>query len=105
MGTEVQERTLRDAIGFNSWHFTNSLAEDLAMLELVGIEFQNASLSLLSESTTNHAARSRKVALKQLTESVRAQGVLSPLPVPFLHKWDFCYKCHACRNGPCEIAV
>jgi hypothetical protein len=69
------------------------------MLELVGIEFQNASLSLLSESTTNHAARSRKVALNQLTESVRTQGVLSQLRMPFLHKMGSCYRCLACRNG------
>lgn len=44
-------------------------------------EYRNVSLSLLSESKTNPRRTFEEVALKELAESIRTQGVLSPLLV------------------------
>ena len=44
-------------------------------------EYRNVSLSLLSESKTNPRRIFEDAALKELSESIRAQGVLSPLLV------------------------
>jgi ParB family chromosome partitioning protein len=44
-------------------------------------EYRNVSLSLLNESRTNPRRTFEEVALKELAESIRAQGVLSPLLV------------------------
>jgi ParB-like nuclease domain len=44
-------------------------------------EYRNASLSLLSESKTNPRRIFEDAALKELSESIRTQGVLSPLLV------------------------
>ena len=44
-------------------------------------EYRNVSLSLLSESTTNPRRTFEEVALKELAESIKTQGVLSPLLV------------------------
>src|SRR6202042_3507523 len=44
-------------------------------------EYRNVSLSLLSESKTNPRRIFEDAALKELTESIRVQGVLSPLLV------------------------
>jgi ParB family chromosome partitioning protein len=46
-----------------------------------GTEFRNVSLSLLSESKTNPRRIFEDSALKELAESIRSQGVLSPLLV------------------------
>jgi ParB family chromosome partitioning protein len=44
-------------------------------------EYRNVSLSLLNESKTNPRRTFEETALKELAESIRAQGVLSPLLV------------------------
>jgi ParB family chromosome partitioning protein len=44
-------------------------------------EYRNVSLALLSESKTNPRRTFEAIALKELTESIRTQGVLSPLLV------------------------
>jgi ParB family chromosome partitioning protein len=44
-------------------------------------EYRNVSLSLLNESTTNPRRTFEDAALKELAESIRSQGVLSPLLV------------------------
>ena len=44
-------------------------------------EYRNVSLSLLSESKTNPRRTFEEAALKELAESIRSQGVLSPLLV------------------------
>ena len=44
-------------------------------------EYRNVSLSLLNESKTNPRHAFEEVALKELAESIRTQGVLSPLLV------------------------
>ena len=44
-------------------------------------EYRNVSLSLLSESKTNPRRTFEEIALKELAESIRTQGVLSPLLV------------------------
>jgi ParB family transcriptional regulator, chromosome partitioning protein len=44
-------------------------------------EYRNVSLSLLNESRTNPRRTFHEVALKELAESIRTQGVLSPLLV------------------------
>jgi len=44
-------------------------------------EYRNVSLALLSESKTNPRRSFEEVALKELAESIRTQGVLSPLLV------------------------
>jgi hypothetical protein len=44
-------------------------------------EYRNVSLSLLSESKTNPRRIFEDAALKELAESIRTQGVLSPLLV------------------------
>jgi ParB family transcriptional regulator, chromosome partitioning protein len=44
-------------------------------------EYRNVSLALLSESKTNPRRNFEDAALKELTESIRTQGVLSPLLV------------------------
>lgn len=44
-------------------------------------EYRNVSLSLLSESRTNPRRTFEEVALKELAESIRTQGILSPLLV------------------------
>ena len=44
-------------------------------------EYRNVSLSLLSESKTNPRRIFEDAALKELCESIRTQGVLSPLLV------------------------
>ena len=44
-------------------------------------EYRNVSLSLLSESKTNPRRIFEDAALKELSESIRTQGVLSPLLV------------------------
>ncbi len=44
-------------------------------------EYRNVSLSLLSESKTNPRRIFEDAALKELGESIRTQGVLSPLLV------------------------
>jgi ParB family chromosome partitioning protein len=44
-------------------------------------EYRNVSLALLSESKTNPRRTFEEVALKELAESIRTQGVLSPLLV------------------------
>jgi ParB family transcriptional regulator, chromosome partitioning protein len=44
-------------------------------------EYRNVSLSLLNESKTNPRRTFEEVALKELAESIRSQGILSPLLV------------------------
>jgi ParB family chromosome partitioning protein len=44
-------------------------------------EYRNVSLSLLNESKTNPRRTFEEIALKELAESIRSQGVLSPLLV------------------------
>ena len=44
-------------------------------------EYRNVSLSLLSESKTNPRRIFEDAALKELSESIRTQGILSPLLV------------------------
>uniref|UniRef100_E6PZU1 ParB-like N-terminal domain-containing protein n=1 Tax=mine drainage metagenome TaxID=410659 RepID=E6PZU1_9ZZZZ len=44
-------------------------------------EYRNVSLSLLNESKTNPRRSFEAIALKELAESIRTQGVLSPLLV------------------------
>ena len=44
-------------------------------------EYRNISLSLLNESKTNPRHTFDEAALKELAESIRTQGVLSPLLV------------------------
>ena len=44
-------------------------------------EYRNVSLALLNESKTNPRRTFEESALKELAESIRAQGVLSPLLV------------------------
>jgi ParB family chromosome partitioning protein len=44
-------------------------------------EYRNVSLSLLNESKTNPRRTFEEIALKELAESIRTQGVLSPLLV------------------------
>lgn len=52
-------------------------------------EYRNVSLSLLNESTTNPRRTFEERALKELAESIRTQGVLSPLLVRPLTKNGF----------------
>jgi ParB family chromosome partitioning protein len=52
-------------------------------------EYRNISLSLLTESKTNPRRTFDDAALKELAESIRAQGVLSPLLVRPLNERSF----------------
>jgi ParB family transcriptional regulator, chromosome partitioning protein len=53
-----------------------------------GAEYRDLPLALLTESTTN-PRRIFEDDLKELAESIRAQGVLSPLPVRPLTEHSF----------------
>jgi ParB family transcriptional regulator, chromosome partitioning protein len=54
-----------------------------------GTEYRNVSLSLLTESKTNPRRIFEDAALEELTESIRTQGVLSPLLVRPLDERSF----------------
>ena len=49
-------------------------------------EYRNVSLSLLNESKTNPRRIFEDAALKELAESIRSQGVLSPLARAASHR-------------------
>ena len=52
-------------------------------------EYRNLSLTLLTESATNLRRNFEDAALKELAESIRAQGALSPLLVRPLNERSF----------------
>jgi len=63
-------------------------------------EYRNVSLSLLSESKTNPRRIFEEAALKELAESIRTQGVLSPLLVRPLDERGFEIVAGARRTVP-----
>jgi ParB family chromosome partitioning protein len=67
-------------------------------------EYRNVSLSLLNESTTNPRRTFEDAALKELAESIRSQGVLSPLLVRPLTENGFEIVAGARRYRAAQIA-
>ena len=67
-------------------------------------EYRNVSLSLLNESKTNPRRTFEEVALKELAESIRSQGVLSPLLVRPLTESGFEIIAGARRYRAAQIA-
>ncbi len=67
-------------------------------------EYRNVSLALLNESKTNPRRAFEEVALKELAESIRAQGVLSPLLVRPLPENGFEIVAGARRYRAAQIA-
>src|SRR5580658_1795345 len=67
-------------------------------------EYRNVSLSLLSESKTNPRRIFEDAALKELAESIRAQGVLSPLLVRPLTEQGFEIVAGARRYRAAQMA-
>jgi ParB family chromosome partitioning protein len=67
-------------------------------------EYRNVSLSLLNESKTNPRRTFEELALKELAESIRTQGVLSPLLVRPLTENDFEIIAGARRYRAAQIA-
>ena len=67
-------------------------------------EYRNVSLSLLNESKTNPRRTFEELALKELAESIRAQGVLSPLLVRPLTEHGFEIVAGARRYRAAQIA-
>jgi ParB/RepB/Spo0J family partition protein len=62
-------------------------------------EYRNVSLALLSESKTNPRRIFEDAALKELAESIRTQGVLSPLLVRPLTENGFEIVARAIANA------
>ena len=67
-------------------------------------EYRNVSLSLLTESQTNPRRTFQEVPLKELAESIRSQGVLSPLLVRPLTENGFEIVAGARRYRAAQIA-
>ena len=67
-------------------------------------EYRNVSLSLLSESTTNPRRIFEDAALKELAESIRTQGILSPLLVRPLNEQGFEIVAGARRYRAAQMA-
>ena len=67
-------------------------------------EYRNVSLALLNESKTNPRRTFEEVALKELAESIRSQGVLSPLLVRPLTENGFEIIAGARRYRAAQIA-
>src|SRR5665213_2053895 len=67
-------------------------------------EYRNVALSLLSESKTNPRRIFEDAALKELAESIRTQGVLSPLLVRPLTGQSFELVAGARRYRAAQIA-
>jgi len=67
-------------------------------------EYRNVSLSLLNESKTNPRRTFEELALKELAESIRTQGVLSPLLVRPLTENGFEIIAGARRYRAAQIA-
>ncbi len=67
-------------------------------------EYRNVSLALLNESKTNPRRTFEELALKELAESIRAQGVLSPLLVRSLPENGFEIVAGARRYRAAQIA-
>lgn len=67
-------------------------------------EYRNVSLSLLSESKTNPRRTFEDAALKELAESIRTQGVLSPLLVRPLDERGFEIVAGARRYRAAQMA-
>jgi ParB family transcriptional regulator, chromosome partitioning protein len=67
-------------------------------------EYRNVSLSLLSESKTNPRRIFEDDALKELAESIRTQGVLSPLLVRPLQERGFEIVAGARRYRAAQMA-
>src|SRR6185503_11048350 len=67
-------------------------------------EYRNVSLSLLNESKTNPRRTFEETALKELAESIRTQGVLSPLLVRPLTENGFEIVAGARRYRAAQIA-
>jgi ParB-like partition proteins len=67
-------------------------------------EYRNVSLSLLNESKTNPRRTFAETALKELAESIRTQGVLSPLLVRTLTENGFEIIAGARRYRAAQIA-
>ncbi len=67
-------------------------------------EYRNVSLSLLNESKTNPRRTFEETALKELAESIRTQGVLSPLLVRPLSENGFEIVAGARRYRAAQIA-
>jgi ParB family chromosome partitioning protein len=68
------------------------------------IEYRNVSLAVLSESTTNPRRTFEETALMELAESIRSQGVLSPLLVRPLTENGFEIIAGARRYRAAQIA-
>jgi ParB family chromosome partitioning protein len=67
-------------------------------------EYRNVSLALLNESKTNSRRTFEEIALKELAESIRSQGVLSPLLVRPLTENGFEIIAGARRYRAAQIA-
>ena len=67
-------------------------------------EYRNVSLSLLNESKTNPRRIFEDAALKELADSIRSQGVLSPLLVRPLTEKSFEIVAGARRFRAAQIA-
>jgi ParB family chromosome partitioning protein len=67
-------------------------------------EYRNVSLSLLNESKTNPRRTFEETALKELADSIRTQGVLSPLLVRPLTESGFEIIAGARRYRAAEMA-
>jgi ParB family transcriptional regulator, chromosome partitioning protein len=67
-------------------------------------EYRNLPLALLTESTSNPRRTFDETALKELAESIRAQGVLSPLLVRPLNERSFQIVAGARRYRAAQLA-
>ena len=67
-------------------------------------EYRNVSLSLLNESKTNPRRSFEPIALKELAESIRTQGILSPLLVRPITEQGFEIVAGARRYRAAQIA-
>jgi len=67
-------------------------------------EYRNLPLNVLTESTTNPRRSFDDVSLKELAESIRSQGVLSPLLVRPLTEQSFEIVAGARRYRAAQIA-
>ncbi len=76
----------------------------MSILETAATEYRNLPLAVLTESNTNPRRTFDDAALKELAESIRTQGVLSPLLVRPLNERTFEIVFGARRYRAAQIA-
>ncbi len=76
----------------------------MSILDVAATEYRNLPLAVLTESATNPRRTFEDAALKELAESIRSQGVLSPLLVRPLNERSFEIVFGARRYRAAQIA-